>query len=157
MGLDPQLPRSPMAGQGTPQHMWSLGDPPPPSSHMHPTWHPTHGAHQQACPAAPTTQRGHVDGCGGHGTAWGDRGDRARWAGQRGGGSHPQPCSISFELPPPGAPAMAMLMDQVRVFCTPLLLLFLSSACTQPLPTALREQQSNLWLCPAMHQGPVGG
>lgn len=54
---------------------------------------------------------------------------------------------------------MAMLMDQVRVFCTPLLFLlfFLSSACTQPLPPALREQQSNLWLCRAMHQELAGG
>lgn len=71
----------------------------------------------------------------------------------------PQPCSISLELPPPSAPVMAMLMDQVRVFCTPLLFLlfFLSSACTQPLPPALREQQSNLWLCRAMHQELAGG
>lgn len=72
---------------------------------------------------------------------------------------HPQPCSISFELPPPGDPVMAMLMDQVRVFCTLLLLLFLflSLACTQTLPTALGEQQSTLWLCRATHRGQVGG
>lgn len=51
------------------------------------------------------------------------RGAQQHRGGQRGQGQagrtagrwkcHPQPCSISFELPPPGAPAMAMLMDQV--------------------------------------------
>lgn len=47
------------------------------------------------------------------------------------------------------------------MFCNPLLFLlllfFLSSACSQPLPPALREQQSNLWLCRAMHQELAGG
>lgn len=41
---------------------------------------------------------------------------------------------------------MAMRMGSVRAFCAPLLLL-LSSACSQSLPTALGEQQSNLWPC----------
>lgn len=82
-----------------------------------------------------------------------------------GGGSRrrrerpPQPCPISLELPPPGAPAMAMRMGSVRVFCTPLLLLllFLSSACTQPLPTALGEQQSNLRPGRAVQRTEGGG
>lgn len=144
---DPQLPLSPTVGQGTPTPPLSI-----PRS-------PQHTAPTSSLPGTPSlalagTRLGgalqHRRGHGGQGQA-----SRTveRWK------CHPQPCSISLELPLPSAPVMAMLMDQVRVFVLLLLLLlfFLSSACTQPLPPALREQQSNLWLCRAMHQELAGG
>lgn len=158
-GAAPDVPVSP-APRG--------GHQPRPGTSSHPgTWSPAAGGGLRAVtprlsPMPPTAGRGlhppcHVGRIPWPGSARHPRGSRGRTGrGQRGqeigGGSRrrrerpPQPCPISLELPPPGAPAMAMRMGSVRVFCTPLLLLllFLSSACTQPLPTALGEQQSNL-------------
>lgn len=143
-----------------PQHAWSR------ETHCHPPAHTPHGTlHTALASGLPSSTCCLAQAGGQLQGAWQCRGIRdggtervGRTAGQW--KCHPQPCPISFELPPPGALAMAMLMDQIQVFCTPflllLLLLFLSSACTQPVPTALGEQQSNLWLCHAVHWGPVG-
>lgn len=151
---DPQLPLSPAVGQGTP---WGTHGPCGTCHHSPSDTAPSTRHPPAACPAPPPWHRqGHgLWGALQHRRGHGGQGQVSRTVGRW--KCHPQPCSISLELPPPSAPVMAMLMDQVRVFVLLLLLFFLSSACTQPLPPALREQQSNLWLCRAMHQELAGG